>query len=114
MVSENSQLYRLHDSIHQLVLSDETDKTLDQSEQIVNDCIRKITPGELVLSKQQLCSRSFGEKDDNSLAIQVWNYDVHIVYSVSYQVPVLYFNVYNQNGTLVQQQQSTMTIGRRC
>ncbi|XP_058446235.1 ubiquitin-like-conjugating enzyme ATG10 [Malaya genurostris] len=45
-------------------------------------------------------------EDDPSLSkpmscLDFYNFEYHIIYSTSYQVPVLYFNVHKSNGTLL-------------
>ncbi|KAF0528298.1 Ubiquitin-like-conjugating enzyme ATG10 [Gigaspora margarita] len=71
--------------------------------------VKRITPVNFVILENdftQIDDEIFEEEDLNSLPTvpvsdEYFTVDYHIIYSTSYKVPVLYFNAYNSDGTLL-------------
>ncbi|CAG8515748.1 2143_t:CDS:2 [Racocetra persica] len=71
--------------------------------------VKRVTPVNFVIPADeftQLDDEILEEEDLNSLPTvpasdEYFTVDYHIIYSTSYKVPVLYFNAYNSDGTLL-------------
>ena len=53
------------------------------------------------LADESVINQSDSMVSEKAIPQEYCNYEYHVVYSSSYQVPVLYFNVNRQNGTLL-------------